>query len=127
MKQNEIILSRGIHQMIVSHIRKDKDILTSNKEKLMAEMRSAKIVPSKSIPQDVVGINTKVQIKDLDTEDELVISLVSPAEEKVKRNKLSILSPFGLALVGYNEGDQVDWETPEGIKRYRIEKVSLVE
>ncbi|WP_423148367.1 GreA/GreB family elongation factor [Rubrolithibacter danxiaensis] len=127
METNEIILSRGVYQLVMTHLRKEKELSDFNKNKLLQEMKSAKILPSKKIPDNVVSINTNVKIKDIETEEEFVFNLVSPTEARSKNNKLSVLSPIGLALLGYNSGELVDWEMADGLKKYLIEKVSAME
>jgi hypothetical protein len=34
-----------------------------------------------------------------------------------------VLAPLGTALLGYREGDEVEWVMPGGLRRLRIEKV----
>ena len=92
----------------------------------MDEMQSAKIVASKQIPGDVVTINTKITVRDIETDQEYIFDLVAPTEARAKRNKLSVLSPMGLALLGYNVGEQVKWEMPDGVKTFVIEQVSAL-
>ena len=123
---NPIILSKGIYQLIKSHLKQKNQLSDFNKKKLEMEIKSAKIVPGKEMPEDVVSINTNVQVKDIETENEFAFDLVSPGEAKVKNNKFSALSDIGLALIGYRVGEEVHWEMPDGLKRFRIEQVSLM-
>ncbi len=123
MEVTEIVLSKGIYHLIKDHLKKDKKLTDLNREQLTRELKSATVVPAKSFPKNVVAINTKVKVRDTDTKEELVFELVAPHEAKIKNNKLSVLSSLGLALIGYNTGDEVRWEMEDGIKRYRIEDV----
>jgi regulator of nucleoside diphosphate kinase len=123
---NPIILSKGIYHLIKNHLKQKNQLSDFNKRKLEMEMNSAVIVPGKEIPDDVVSINTNVQVRDIETEDEFTFDLVSPTEAKIKNNKLSALSDIGLALIGYRKGEEVHWEMPDGFKRFRIENVSLI-
>ena len=123
---NEIVLSRGVYQMIKDHLKQDIKLTDFNKQKLINELKSAKIASSKTFPDKVVAINTNVKVKDLETEQEFQFSLVSPRDAKVKNNKLSVLSPIGLALVGYNVGAEVQWEMPDGLKKFFIQDVSAI-
>jgi regulator of nucleoside diphosphate kinase len=34
-----------------------------------------------------------------------------------------VLAPLGTALLGYREGDELEWMTPGGMRRLRIESV----
>ena len=127
MQVNEIVLSKGVYQMIKNHLKQDKKLTDFNKQKLISELKSAKILPSKSFPDKVVAINTSIKVKEVESNQEFQFSLVAPQDAKIKNNKLSVLSPIGLALVGYNVGDEVQWEMPDGLKKYVIQDVSLVE
>ena len=124
MELNEIKLSKGVYHLIKNHLKQDQKLSEFNKKKLISELKSAKVLPSKSIPENVVAINTRVAIRDMDTDQVFSFQLVAPDEAKIKNNRLSVLSPIGLAAIGYNVGEQVEWEMPDGVKRYVIENVS---
>ncbi len=124
MKTNGIILSKYTFQLIKEHLRRDQKLAASNKEKLIDELKTAKVISSKEIPESVVAINTKVEIRDLETDQLHAFELVAPDKAKIKNNRLSVLCPIGLASIGYNRGDEVAWEMPDGEKRYLIESVS---
>ena len=49
--------------------------------------------------------------------------LVAPEKSNLAQNKISILTPMGLALFGYAEGDVIDWEFPIGTGTITILKV----
>lgn len=123
---NPIILSKGIYHLIKNHLRQKNQLSDFNKEKLETEIKSALIMPGKEIPEDVVSINTNVQVRDIETGNEFKFDLVSPDEAKIKINKFSALSDIGLALIGYRVGEEIQWEMPDGLKRFRIENVSLM-
>jgi len=40
-----------------------------------------------------------------------------------KEAKISILAPIATALLGYREGDEIEWPTPGGRRRFKIVKV----
>jgi len=124
MKTNGIILSKYAFQLIKEHLRRDQKIEAPNKQKLIDELKSATVISSKEIPGQVVAINTKVEIRDLETDQLHAFELVAPDKAKIKNNRLSVLCPIGLASIGYNQGDEVVWEMPDGEKRYLIESVS---
>jgi len=80
----------------------------------------------KDLPEDTVTVDKTVKVKHIDTGTEIQYNLAAPAKAKNKNNILSILSPIGIAILGYSEGDELSWEMPEGIQEYRIEKVSAL-
>ena len=52
------------------------------------------------------------------------IQIVLPSSADVKQSKISILAPLSVAIIGFKENDQVDWELPAGIKTLKIVAVS---
>lgn len=123
---NPIILSEGIHQLIESFLKEKNELSDFNRHKLEQEIKLAKVLPGKEIPDDVVAINTNVKVRDIETADEFAFNLVPPDEAKIKNNKFSALSGIGLALIGCRVGEEVHWEMADGLKRFRIENVSLM-
>lgn len=126
METNQIILSRGIYQLVKTHIKQNNRLSESNKKQLETELKSARVVDRKSFPEEIVGVNRSVTVRDMETDQEFKFDLVNPAKAKIKNNKLSVLSPIGLALVGYGVGSEIQWEMADGTKKYRIEEVSIL-
>jgi len=52
---------------------------------------------------------------------------VSPAQADVSSGFVSVLAPLGTALLGYREGDEVEWQMPGGVRRLWIERVTQPE
>ena len=92
-------------------------------ERLEEELDRAKVVDPRDIPDDVVTMNSSVMVKDLDPNEEKTFVLVFPGKANMTENAISILAPVGTALIGYKEGDVIDWEVPAGTKRIQIIKV----
>ncbi|MNR40830.1 Transcription elongation factor GreA [compost metagenome] len=65
-------------------------------------------------------------MKEVDTGLESTYNLVAPQKARRKHNTVSILSPIGIALLGYEEGAILSWEMPEGVKSYEILEVSTI-
>lgn len=97
-------------------------------EKEIAELEEklsrARIIEDENISKDEVRIGAMVQLKDLDTDEELCYTLVSEAEADYSHNKISLVSPVGKALLGHKENEVVAINVPAGILKYKIIKIS---
>lgn len=89
-------------------------------DELTKELLRAEVVNSKSIPADVITMNSKVSLLDLDTKEEKTYTLVFPSEANIDENKISILAPIGTAMLGYHIGDTIKWHVPAGIRKLKI-------
>ena len=92
-------------------------------EGLQQELERAIVVTAGEMPQDVVTMNSRVRVKDLDSGRESTYQIVFPSAADVRENRISVLAPIGTALLGYRAGTTVEWRVPSGMRRFRILKV----
>jgi regulator of nucleoside diphosphate kinase len=89
---------------------------------LEAELDKAHVMPADSVPDGVVGLGSTVQITDLDTCSTMIFTVVMP-EQATGTNRVSVLSPLGMALFGYGRGDTIEWGPVSRLLRCRIDDV----
>jgi regulator of nucleoside diphosphate kinase len=68
-------------------------------------------------------MNSQVLLCDIDTLETMTYTLVFPKDADIDSGSISVLAPVGTAILGYRQGDIVEWPVPAGIRRLRIEKV----
>ncbi|HEU5235382.1 MAG TPA: nucleoside diphosphate kinase regulator [Terriglobales bacterium] len=90
---------------------------------LKEELAQAEIVTSDEIPADVVTMNSRVRLKDLDSGRESIYALVFPRDADVAQGRISVLAPIGTAIIGYRAGDVIVWSVPAGERRFRLEEI----
>lgn len=93
-------------------------------DRLASELDRAHIVTSIEIPVDVVRMGSQVAVRDLDTGAIIVFTVVFPSEADIDHGKLSVLAPLGTAVLGYREGDLIEWQVPGRTRRLHIERVA---
>ena len=89
---------------------------------------------SQAIIIDPTSLNTDgkcvfgstVEIEDLDEETKFTYQIVGDDEANIKDKKISINSPLAKAMIGKEEGDVIDFESPGGLKNYEIIKISYI-
>lgn len=67
-----------------------------------------------------------IEMEDLDTEKKSTYQIVGDDESNIKENKISINSPLAKALIGKEEGEVVEFESPGGIKSFDILRVLYI-
>jgi|TARA_B110000261_G_scaffold151915_1_gene180947 transcription elongation factor GreA len=67
-----------------------------------------------------------VEIEDLDEETKFTYQIVGDDEADIKDKKISINSPLAKAMIGKEESDVIDFESPGGLKNYEIIKISYI-
>jgi transcription elongation factor GreA len=72
----------------------------------------------------VVGIGSTVAVRDIDTGEYDVYTLVDPAEASIAEHRISSTTPVAHALYGRAAGDIAEVAAPGGLIRLRIESVA---
>lgn len=99
---------------------------TSKKEimQLSQELDRAIVNKDGILDNNIVRINSFVEIEDTKAKQRMKIQIVLPALSNIKEGKVSVIAPLSIALIGFKENDEVDWEMPAGVKSLRIISVS---
>ena len=90
---------------------------------LEQELTRAHVVDSYDILPDVVTMNSRIKLRDLNSQDELQITLVYPPDADEARHRVSILSRVAIAVLGCRLGDTVRWPAAEGLASYWVEAI----
>jgi regulator of nucleoside diphosphate kinase len=89
---------------------------------LLVELNKGDVVDPKDIPPDVITMNSEIRFRD-EYDDDWEYWLVFPEDADLTKNKISILSPIGCALLGYAVGDKVTLHTALGRKDLTVKEV----
>jgi transcription elongation factor GreA len=102
------------------HIAKeDQAHLETKIARLNERLRAARVVEAPT-DSDVVAFGTTVTVADDESGREATWTLVGATEADVSAGKLSAESPMAKALMGRRPGDEVEVQTPRGVRRQRV-------
>ena len=104
---------------LVASAKNGRDDLDS----LRNELHHAHVVEPEDIPADVITMNSKARLRDLDTGEEMVFTVVFPGQASIEHDRISVVAPIGTAMLGHRVGDEFEWQVPAGLVRLRVEKV----
>jgi transcription elongation factor GreA len=83
-------------------------------------LANSEIVVVKKSVNGTIEFGNKVQLKNLDTDEEAIYMIVGPYESDIQKGTISISSPLGRALLGKSVGDEVTFKAPGGERTYEI-------
>lgn len=92
-------------------------------QKLKVELGKADIVDDEVIDNSVIQLQSTFMMKEKSSSLQVSYQLVLPKEADLKEKKISILSPLGVAVIGYREGSEINWVFPGGEKQITILEV----
>jgi regulator of nucleoside diphosphate kinase len=127
--QEQLLIKKEDFDIITTHIKTglaQRSFDRKNVAELEAELKKAKLVSSENFPATVVGLNSTVIIKDVETNRVLSFTIVTPDRANFRQNKISVLAPMGTALLGFRKGQLVSWKVPSGQKKFIIMEVASI-
>ena len=84
------------------------------------------IDPSELDAGGKVVFGSTVELEEEDSGDAVKYQIVGEDEADLKQGLINVSSPIARALIGKEEGDTAEVQTPGGFKRYEIVAVSYV-
>jgi transcription elongation factor GreA len=110
------------------HAAKEKLAFIENRTgELNDLMTRAQVVDPSSFAHDRVRFGSTVVLEDMDSEEELVYTIVGSTESNPDKGLISYHSPLAKHLLGKEEGDEVVVKLPSGVKEYEILSVEYKE
>jgi transcription elongation factor GreA len=88
--------------------------------KLEERLAHARVIEADEISTDVVGIGTRVRLRDIDANETIEYTIVGSAEANPTERKLSNESPVGRAIMGHKKGETVEVAAPRGKLKFKI-------
>ena len=92
-------------------------------EELQGEIERATVVESHLIDADIVTMNSRVSLRDLDSGERVIYTLVYPRDANSAEGRISVLAPVGTAILCYRVGVTIRWKVPAGERKLRIDKI----
>lgn len=96
-------------------------------KEIESKLANAQIIDVTSLPNTgKVIFGVTVDLLDVDTEEEFTYRIVGEDEADIKQGMISYNSPIARALIGKEEGDEVDVEVPGGHRSLEISAVRYI-
>ena len=87
-------------------------------------LKNATVVRDSDIDTNTIFVGNSVRLLDLEFNEECTYKIVGRNEADPANGKISDASPVGKGLIGHKAGETVAIDTPGGIVKYKILKIS---
>ena len=96
-------------------------------QELENNLAMSNVIDLKSLTCEKAVFGSAVTIEDIHTGKRITYQLVGPLESDLERNRISVTSPIGRALIGKCDGDDISVNTPGGIREFEIVEITVQE
>jgi len=121
-QNNQVVITADDYQLLKPYFTKTNS--HAGEMSLSAELSRAVILSNEEFPSDAIRLNSTVRIQDESTGEIMELIIVLPQHANIKEKKISVLTPIAAALIGFRQGDAVQWKVPAGLKNFRITEVA---
>jgi transcription elongation factor GreA len=87
---------------------------------LEERISNARVIEAGEVSSDVVGVGTRVRLRDMDAKETIEYTIVGSAEANPAEHRLSNESPVGKAILGRKKGEVVEVAAPRGTLKFKI-------
>jgi len=92
-------------------------------EELVPKLKRATITPIGEIPPDVIMLNSRAELLDLDIDERMQFTLVLPGDAEIQKGEISVLTTLGTAMLGSRIGDEFEWRGSDRVRRLKVTDV----
>ena len=93
---------------------------------LESAISKAEVIDVKSVEGNSIKFGATVEIEDDESGEKKEYQIVGEYESDIENKKLSITSPLARGLIGKTEEDNVEINSPKGLKSYTILSVKYI-
>ena len=109
------------------HSAKEKQRFIEGKiAEIESTIAQAEVIYVSSLVGKEIKFGATVGVIDEDSKQESTYLIVGESESDIENNKLSITSPLARALIGKEKENVVEFNSPKGIKTYKIISVKYI-
>jgi len=109
------------------HAAKEKQgFIEAKIRELEDKISRAEIIDISQVRGEQVKYGASIKLLDEDTDKEIVYKIVSEYEADVSKGMISIASPLAKALIGKKGDESLEFNTPKGIRYYKILSVDYI-
>ena len=96
----------------------------SSLDVLEQELHRALVMDAeRRLASDVVTLDSRVIVVDLDSGEETEFTVVVPSDVDAAQGRISVLDPLGLAILGYRSGQEIEWDVDGRVRRWMVRRV----
>jgi transcription elongation factor GreA len=109
------------------HAAKERQgMVNARLNQLVKRLADLSMVDFSKIPEDRVGLGSRVVVLDVKKDEELTYTLVTTEETDAASGRISTNSPIGRSLIGKEVGDSVKVTIPGGVREFEILKLTTI-
>jgi regulator of nucleoside diphosphate kinase len=110
-RRPRLIIDEGLYPRLVALAERARAQVPDLAERLLVEIERADLRAPNEMPADVVTLGSEVTFREHDRTR--TVRIVAPEDADIERQRISVLTPVGAALLGLTVGQKISWDMPD--------------
>jgi transcription elongation factor GreA len=102
-----------------------QSFLHGKMQELENNLAMSNVIDLKNLSCDKAVFGSTVTVEDSNMGKKITYQLVGPCESDLERNRISVTSPIGKALIGKCCGDEISVNTPGGVRDFQVVDIAV--
>lgn len=102
-----------------------QSFLHGKMQELENALATSNVIDLKNLSCDKAVFGSFVTIENGNGGGKITYQLVGPYESDLEKNRISVTSPIGKALIGMSVGDEVSVKTPGGVREFEVVDIAV--
>jgi transcription elongation factor GreA len=103
------------------HAAKEKQAHIAGKMAMLDDrIARAQVIDTTDQSPGKVRFGATVKLSDIETDDEIVYTILGEDEADARQGRISVTSPVAQALMGKEVGDEVTVKVPKGVREFEV-------
>ncbi len=103
--------------------RERQAILEANIRHLEDILGRAEVIDPAKMEGPKIRFGATVTVFDEERDEEITYQVVGDAEADIAQHRVSVMAPLGRALIGKEDGDDIEFKAPGGVRRLSVIRV----
>jgi len=110
------------------HAAKDRQsLLDVQIREIEDRVARAQVIEISKLSGDKIVFGATVKLVDEDTDETVVYKIVGDHEAEPKDGKISVSSPVARSLIGRRVGDEIEVQTPAGVRNFEVLALDFID
>ncbi len=88
-------------------------------------LRNADVIDEDDYDKNTINLGSTVKLFDVEFDEEVVYSIVGSVEADPTAGKISNESLLGINLIGKKVGDEVEYDSLNGVEKFKVLEISM--
>lgn len=102
------------------YAKEQQSFIVGREKEVESLIATAEVIDPETLSGERIVFGATCHLLDIDTDEEVVYTLVGENESDGAKGRISVVSPLARALIGKRVGEEVNFKAPKGPRQFEV-------